>query len=76
LLDDDKKREERALAMMAARLLCEEWSLADSESPDFIVSGPDGSFGLEVTRCFSGKYKKGSSVAAQDAEYRKKSSAK
>lgn len=72
MLREDKKREERALATMAALILCEEWSLVDSESPDFIVSGPDGSFGLEVTSCFSGNYKKGGSVAAQGARYRQK----
>jgi hypothetical protein len=72
MLDDEKKREERALATIAAVILCEEWSLVASESPDFIVNGRGGSFGLEVTSCFSGNYKKSGSVAAKGARYRQK----
>jgi hypothetical protein len=72
MLDGDKKQEERTWAKAAANILSEEWRLEDSESPDFIVSSPDGRFGLEVTKCFAGSYTRGGSTAAQGAQYRQK----
>lgn len=72
MLDDNKKRKERDMAVLTAAAAKEKWSLVDSESPDFVVSDPSGSFGLEVTSCFSDVDKKGSSVAVQGAQYRQK----
>lgn len=70
MVRDAQKSEEKALASMAAAILGEEWNLVDSERPDFIVNTLEGDFGLEVTSCFSGDYKKGSSLAVQSARYR------
>jgi hypothetical protein len=71
MLDDAKKRDERGLVEMAAIILNEQWHLEACESPDFKVNSPDGSFGLEVTNCFSGTVtKRRGSIAALGARQR------
>lgn len=71
-MSDNKKNIELCFAQSAASILNVKWDFQESEEPDFLVSSPDGNFGLEVTECSSGKIKKGGSVERKDAAFRKK----
>lgn len=70
--NDQQKKSEIAVAELAAIIVQEPWVLSPDEEPDFIVSTPDERFGLELTQCFSGDFKRGGSVDRKDAAFRQK----
>lgn len=69
---EDQKKKELAIVRLASTILCEDWHLRECESPDFIVSTPSTTFGLEVTECHAGWSDKKGSVLAREARHRQK----
>ena len=63
----DQKQTERYWAEQAAFKLGQRWHLEDRLQPDFLVTGPGGQFGLEVTECHRGPItKQGSQLRRQE----------
>lgn len=69
---EDQKKKEFAIVRIASAILREDWHLRECESPDFIVSTPSATFGLEVTECHAGRSDKKGSVLAREARHRQK----
>ena len=65
------KHEERFYVERTAEMLNLSWTIGeDRESPDFIISGGDWQFGLEVSELFAGRVgRKGSDRKAKEANY-------
>lgn len=69
---NNQKNEELAIVQLASELWRENWDLLQCESPDFVVTTPNGTFGLEVTECHAGQSNKKGSVLARGAHHRQR----